>query len=86
MAAILTGDALGADIGLALSWGVPLAGAAQLVLVWIAASRAGFRIVPHRPRLTPELKRLAIIAFPAAMAGGVMQINLLVGRQVASFF
>ena len=86
VAAILTGDALGADIGLALSWGVPLAGAAQLVLVWVAASRAGFRIVPHRPRLTPELKRLAIIAFPAAMAGGVMQINLLVGRQVASFF
>ena len=39
----------------------------------------------RRPRLTPELKRLAIIAAPAVLAGGVVQINLLVGRQVASF-
>jgi putative peptidoglycan lipid II flippase len=38
------------------------------------------------PKLTPELKRLAVIAAPAALAGGVVQINLLVGRQVASFF
>jgi putative peptidoglycan lipid II flippase len=36
--------------------------------------------------MTPELKRLALIAAPAALAGGVVQINLLVGRQVASFF
>ena len=36
--------------------------------------------------MTPELKRLAVIAAPAALAGGVVQINLLVGRQVASFF
>ena len=35
--------------------------------------------------MTPELKRLAIIAGPAVLAGGVVQINLLVGRQVASF-
>jgi putative peptidoglycan lipid II flippase len=31
------------------------------------------------------LKRLAIIAGPAVLAGGVVQVNLLVGRQVASF-
>ena len=37
------------------------------------------------PRLTPELMQLAIIAAPAALSGGVLQINLLVGRQVASF-
>jgi putative peptidoglycan lipid II flippase len=36
--------------------------------------------------MTPELRRLAIIAAPAALAGGVVQVNLLVGRQVASFF
>ncbi|EPX81548.1 murein biosynthesis integral membrane protein MurJ [Litoreibacter arenae] len=77
--------ALGADIGLALAWTVPLAGFAQLALVWVAASRAGFRLIPRRPRLTPELKRLAIIAAPAALAGGVVQVNLLVGRNVASW-
>ncbi len=73
-------------IGQALVWAVPLGGIVQLALVWIAASRAGFRLTIRRPRLTPELKRLAIIAAPAVLAGGVVQVNLLVGRQVASFF
>ncbi|MEL6583033.1 MAG: murein biosynthesis integral membrane protein MurJ [Pseudomonadota bacterium] len=72
--------------GLWLSWGALLGGVAQLGVVWWAAARAGFRVIPRIPVLTPDLKRLAVIAFPAALAGGVMQVNLLVGRQVASFF
>jgi len=76
----------GLDVGTALAWSVPIAGIAQLGLLWLAASRAGMRLIPRRPKLTPELKRLAVIAAPAALAGGVLQINLLVGRQVASFF
>jgi putative peptidoglycan lipid II flippase len=55
-------------------------------LVWIAAARAGYRLTPGLPRLSPDMKRLAIIAGPAMLAGGVVQINLLVGRQVGSFF
>ena len=86
VAALIWAARSGADIGRALAWGVPVAGVAQLALVWWAAARAGFRLVPRKPRMTPELKRLAIIAAPAALAGGVVQINLLVGRQVASFF
>tara|TARA_R110000796_G_scaffold68137_6_gene156224 strand:- start:4080 stop:5672 length:1593 start_codon:yes stop_codon:yes gene_type:complete len=79
--------ALGLQIGDTLALSVPIAGIAQLALVWWAAKRAGFTLTFGRqPRLTPELKRLAIIAAPAALAGGVMQINLLVGRQVASFY
>jgi len=70
----------------ALIWTVPLAGVAQLALVWVAADRAGIRIRPGRPRWTPDMKRLLIVAVPAALAGGVMQINLLVGQQVASHF
>ncbi len=73
-------------LGAALAYAVPVAGVAQLVVVWIAAKRAGYRLRIGWPKLTPELKRLAIIAAPAALAGGVVQINLLVGRQVASFF
>ena len=72
--------------GMALTWGVPLAGIAQMALGWFAAHRAGIRIRPRLPRLTPDMKKLAAIAFPAMLAGGVVQINLLVGRQVASFF
>jgi putative peptidoglycan lipid II flippase len=73
------------DIGTTLAVTVPLAGIAQLVAVWVAADRAGYRLVPRMPRLTPDLKKLAIIAVPAALAGGVVQVNLLVGRQVASW-
>ena len=69
-----------------LAWGIPVAGVAQLALVWIAAKRAGFALIPRLPRMTPDLKRLAIIAAPAMLAGGVVQINLLVGRQVASYY
>ncbi|RPE67275.1 putative peptidoglycan lipid II flippase [Pacificibacter maritimus] len=75
----------GFDVGTALVWAVPVAGAAQLLIVWVAASKAGFSIRPRLPRMTPELKKLLILAGPAALAGGVVQINLLVGRQVASF-
>ena len=84
--ALLLGGAFGWEPGLTLAWTVPLAGIAQLALVWTAAKRAGFTLTPRVPRLTPDLKRLAIIAAPAALAGGVVQVNLLVGRQVASYF
>jgi len=77
---------LGLDVTMALIWGIPLAGVAQLALVWVAARRAGFTLMPRRPRWTPEMKRLVQIAVPAALAGGVVQVNLLVGQQVASYF
>jgi len=76
----------GLQYGAVLVWGVLIAGVAQMALVWWAASRAGFRLIPRLPRLSPEIRRLAIIAAPAMLAGGVVQINLLVGRQVASFY
>ena len=85
--AFITGAAeLGGDVAMALIWAVPVAGVAQMALVWWAAKRAGFALMPHWPRVTPELKRLVIIAAPAALAGGVVQVNLLIGRQVASYF
>ena len=82
----LTMDPTTFDIGTSLAWAVPVAGVAQLALVFIAARRAGFPMRLQMPKLTPDLRKLAMIAAPAALAGGVVQINLLVGRQVASFF
>ena len=76
---------MGWDMGLTLSWTVPVTGVAQLAFTWFAAHKIGYSMVPGLPRWTPELKRLALIAGPAVLAGGVVQINLLVGRQVASF-
>lgn len=84
--ALVISSTAGWDIALTLAWMVPIAGIAQMALVWVAAKRAGFALTPKRPVLTPDLKRLAIIATPAILAGGVVQVNLLVGRQVASQF
>ena len=85
IAAMLVADARGWDQGLTLAWTVPVTGLAQFAFTWAMAARAGFALWPRRPRLTPELRRLAVIAAPAVLAGGVVQVNLLVGRQVASF-
>lgn len=86
IAFMLAGSFLGGHAIQWLIWAVPFAGAAQLAVVWIAAERAGITIRPSLPRLTPDMKRLVITAIPAALAGGVMQINLLVGQFVASGF
>ena len=75
----------GWDMGLTLAWTVPVTGIAQLAFTWFSARRLGYSLRPGWPRMTPDLKRLLIIAGPAVLAGGVVQINLLVGRQVASF-
>lgn len=85
VAAMLLADSQGWPMGLTLSFAVPIAGVAQLVMLWLAVQRAGFSMRFRRPSLTPDLKRLAVIAAPAVLAGGVVQINLIVGRQVASF-
>lgn len=76
---------LGWDMGLTLAWTVPVTGIAQLAFTWVAAHRMGLRFTPGLPRLSPDLKRLALIAAPAVLTGGVVQVNLLVGRQVASY-
>jgi putative peptidoglycan lipid II flippase len=77
---------LGGDVARALVWMIPVAGIAQLALVWSAAAKAGFPLRLRAPVFTPEMGKLVRIAIPAALAGGVVQINLLVGQQVASYF
>lgn len=86
IAAMLLGRWRGWDLGLTLAWATPVTGIAQLGLVWWDAHRNGWTFWPKRPRLSPEMRNLIRIALPAAFAGGVVQINLLVGAQVASHF
>jgi len=67
-----------------LVWGVALAGCLQWLMLVIAARRAGmaFRLV--RPRLTPGVRRLIILGIPGVIAGGITQINILIGTIIAS--
>jgi putative peptidoglycan lipid II flippase len=74
----------GRVVGEMLAWGVLAAGVVQLAIVAVAARRAGVRIGFRRPRLTPNVKRLLWLALPAAITGGITQINTLVGTAIAT--
>lgn len=67
-----------------LVWTIPVAGIVQLAIVWIAAQRAGIALRYIRPRWDADMKNLVTVAIPAALSGGVLQINLLVGQWVSS--
>ncbi len=78
-------DYNGQDIaGHMLVWGVSAAGLLQLIMLMIASSRAGVFLKLKRPRLTPQVKRLIILGIPGVIAGGVTQINLLIGTIIAT--
>lgn len=83
-AAMMLGAAVGGQVVNWLVWTIPFAGIAQLALVWQATNRAGIRLRPGLPRLTPAMRHLMRIALPAALAMGVTQVNLVVGQLVAS--
>lgn len=74
----------GATVGYGLAWGVLVSGLIQLAIVWGAVRHAGVRLKLHRPRLTPNVRRLLWLALPAAVTGGITQINQLVGTAIAS--
>lgn len=74
----------GWDMGLTLAWTTPITGIVQLAWTLYAARRIGFIPRLRLPRLTPDFRRLMVNMGPALLVGGVVQINLLVSRQVAS--
>jgi putative peptidoglycan lipid II flippase len=84
--AMVGANIIGAEVVVWIVWVVPFAGIAQLALTWIAASRAGFALRPAMPRWSPDMRKMVVVAVPAALASGVMQINLVVGQFSASQF
>jgi putative peptidoglycan lipid II flippase len=81
---MLLANRMGWDMGRTLAWSVTVSGVLQLLVTWAAVRHLGYRLPFRWPVLTPDLKRLAVIAAPALLAGGVVQVNLIVGRQIAS--
>ena len=67
-----------------LSWAVLVAGVLQMAVLYAGVRHAGMSIGFKRPRLTPKVKRLLVLALPAAVTGGITQINQLVGQMIAS--
>ena len=85
IAALLAGEwfinATGASVeqvAYGIAWAVTGAGVMQLAWLYYWTRVEGFRPKLLWPRITPEVKRLSIIALPAAIGGGAYQINTLV--------
>ena len=88
IAAISIALALGyrndANAGHALAWGVFAAGILQLlVLVW-GARRAGLMPRLVRPVWSEDMRRLVTLGVPGVIAGGITQINILIGTIIAT--
>ncbi|MCP8897277.1 murein biosynthesis integral membrane protein MurJ [Shinella daejeonensis] len=67
-----------------LSWGVLASGLLQMAVLYAGVRHAGMRIGFRRPRMTDNVRRLLWLAFPAAVTGGITQINQLIGQMIAS--
>lgn len=80
--AILNYDAN--QIGILLAISVTISGVLQFGLLLWATRREGFVPKWQTPKLTPSVKRLLWLALPAAITGGITQINLIVGQIIAS--
>jgi putative peptidoglycan lipid II flippase len=70
--------------GQVMAWTVAAAGLAQLLLLVLAARRAGMALRVPRPRLTPNVRRFLSLMVPGVLSASVLQLNLLVGTRIAS--
>lgn len=72
------------QIGTWLAWSVTVAGLLQLGVLVYAVLKEKFLPGLRLPKLTPEVKKLLILMGPAMLTGGVIQINIMIGRIIAS--
>lgn len=73
-----------ARVGILMAVGVLISGIVQLGLLIFGLKQTGFSFRPRRPRMSSKVKRLLSLAAPAALTGGIIQINLVVGQIIAS--
>jgi putative peptidoglycan lipid II flippase len=72
------------EAAMILAWAVAVSGFAQLSLLALAARRREMDLSFRLPRLTPDVKRLFVLAGPGVVTAGITQINLLIGTMIAS--
>jgi putative peptidoglycan lipid II flippase len=72
-------------VGHAAAWGVAVAGVLELVLVWIAAARAGLAPRLALPRLTPEMRQFLRTLGPAVIGSAGVQLAMFADTIIASF-
>ncbi len=72
------------EAGIFLCWAVFIAGFAQVGLLAYILKRHHLALRIKWPRLTPGVKRLLTLGIPGVVAGGITQINLVIGTMIAS--
>jgi putative peptidoglycan lipid II flippase len=70
--------------GVIQAWGVFAAGLLQLALLLWGARRNGLTLRLRLPRMTEGVRRLVTLGIPGIIAGGVTQINIVIGTVIAS--
>ncbi|HJZ32393.1 MAG TPA: murein biosynthesis integral membrane protein MurJ [Hyphomicrobiaceae bacterium] len=70
--------------GIIQAWGVFAAGLLQLWLLVDGMRRNAIGLRLRWPRLTPGVRRLVRLGIPGVIAGGVTQLNIMIGTIVAS--
>ena len=80
----LLGQTSPPQIGLSVMVGRAVGGLAAIRPALYRRAPRGLRLALQLPRLTPAVRRLLVLALPAAITGGITQINLLIGQNIAS--
>ncbi len=70
--------------GVIQAWGVTVAGVLQLLVLLDGVRRNGMWLRLRWPRLTAGVRRLITLGIPGVVAGGVTQINIVIGTIIAS--
>ena len=70
--------------GVVQAWGVFAAGLLQLWLLINGVRRNGMRVRLRWPRMSEDMRRLIRLGVPGLIAGGVTQLNIVIGTIVAS--
>jgi putative peptidoglycan lipid II flippase len=70
--------------GQAAAWAVFVGGLIQLAILVYGAARQGYLLKLRMPKLTPGVKRLFALGTPGFISAGAVQINLIIGTNIAS--
>lgn len=70
--------------GIVLAWGVFAAGLLQLGLLLWGVWRSGIWIGLGWPRWSDDMRRLVALGVPGIIAGGITQLNIVIGTVIAS--
>ena len=70
--------------GVVQAWGVFAAGLLQLWLLIDGARRNGLSLRLRWPRMSDDMRRLIKLGIPGIIAGGVTQLNIVIGTVIAS--